>query len=140
VEEDAVRTMSLAVAVMAAFAVAVLGGGPGRAQESMTIVEGVPWGPDAASAGRSPQAPPWHGSVGAVDCGPHCPPGNVYHADPRGQLFTKCQVLHGRHGCVTLPPCFPRLHTLFAEGYLPTPRPITLPRCHQCGAVIEGGF
>ncbi len=134
------RTMILAIAVVVAAATTILATGPSHAQESITIVEGGPADTGAPCGCKSAQTPPWHGSMGAVDCGPHCPPGNVYHADPRGQLFTKCQVLHGHHGCVTLPPCFPRLHTLFAEGYLPTPRPIALPRCHQCGAMIEGGF
>ena len=89
---------------------------------------------------RERMAPPWHGSVAGMDCGPVCPPGNVFHAQPCGQLRQACQVKHGRQGCVTLPPCFPRLHTWFAEGSMPTPRPLALPRCPECGTLIEGGF
>lgn len=129
------RRLSLAIAVVTAVAASLLCGGPGRGQETMSIVEG-----GGACNCKSAQAPPWHGTVGAVDCGPTCPPGNVYHADPCGQLLMKCQVRHGQYGCVTLPPCFPRLHAWCTEGYLPTPRPLHLPRCHQCGAVIAGGF
>jgi hypothetical protein len=131
------RSMSLAVAVVAAIAATLVGSGPGRGQETVTIVAR---GSGPACNCKSAQTPPWHGSVGGVDCGPTCPPGNVYHANPCGQLLMKCQVHHGHHGYVTLPPCFPRLHAWWSEGSMPTPRPLHLPRCHQCGAVIEGGF
>lgn len=86
------------------------------------------------------QAPPWHGNVTGMDCGPMCPPGNMFHAYPCGQLRQACQAKHGRLGCVTLPPCFPRLHAWCAEGSMPTPRPIAVPRCPECGALIEGGL
>ncbi len=87
---------------------------------------------------RTAQQPPWHGSVSGPAVGPTCHHGGVFHADPCGQLWAK-HDLH-RHACVTLPPCLPRLHTWWTEGFMPTPRPLALPRCHQCGAVIEGGL
>jgi hypothetical protein len=81
--------------------------------------------------------PPWHGSVQGPACqsGPKCRGSNVYQANPWAQL-------HWRQAgpCVTLPPCLPRFHALFAEGYLLSPVPPKLPRCHNCGAAIEGGF
>lgn len=86
---------------------------------------------------RDRSEPPWHGTVRGPACGPVCHHCGVFHANPCGQLCMKHQM-HA-HGFV-LPPAFPRLHTLLTEGYLSTPRPITLPRCHQCGALIEGGF
>jgi len=95
-------------------------------------------GSGSACGCRSSQQPPWHGSVNGTVCAPACHHCGVFHADPRGQLHAKHDIR--RHGCVTLPPIFPRLHTLCAEGYMPTPPPLALPRCHQCGAVIEGGF
>lgn len=86
---------------------------------------------------RNRQQPPWHASVNGPAC---CPPQHhcgVFHADPCGQVHAKHEAR--RHGMI-LPPCFPRLHTWWAEGYMPTPPPLALPRCHQCGATIEGGF
>lgn len=105
-----------------------------RGQETITITE------NAASAEcgcRDRNAPPWHGNVRGPARGPVCHHCGVFHANPCGQLCMKHQM-HA-HGFI-LPPAFPRLHTLLTEGYMPTPRPITLPRCHQCGALIEGGF
>jgi hypothetical protein len=87
---------------------------------------------------RSGQQPPWHASVGGTECRPSCHPCGVFHADPCGQLQAK-HDLH-RHGCVTPPPCFPRLQAWWAYGSLPTPKPLAHPCCHQCGAAIEGGF
>lgn len=82
-------------------------------------------------------APPWHGSMHPAPCGPKCPPPTLFHADACGQLF-------GRRAChphaVVVPSCFPRLHGWWAEGLMPSPVPPALPRCHQCGAMIEGGF
>jgi len=80
--------------------------------------------------------PPWHGSVHAGQCGaPACCPGSsVYQAYPFRMLHEP------RPACVRPPSYFPRLHTLCREGYLPTPIPPAQPRCHQCGAPIEGGF
>jgi len=96
--------------------------------------------PGAAGCGcRDVQRPPWHGNVQGPACGPECHSGGkrLFHANPCGQLHLRA---YARAHCMTLPPCFPRLHGLFAEGSMPTPPPPSLPRCHQCGAVIEGGF
>jgi hypothetical protein len=83
------------------------------------------------------QQPPWHGSVHAGHCGQAaacCPGSSVYQAYP-------FRMLHApRPACVRPPSMFPRLHTLCCEGYMPTPIPPAMPRCHQCGAPIEGGF
>lgn len=83
------------------------------------------------------QQPPWHGNVRGNPCGEPqacCRGSNVFQAHP-------FQQLHWKHsGCVTLPPCLPRLHAMCREGYLPSPIPPAQPRCHQCGAAIEGGF
>ena len=83
------------------------------------------------------QQPPWHGSVHGPACAPglKCRGSNVYQANPWTQL-------HWRQAgpCVTLPPCLPRFHALLAEGHLLSPVPPKLPRCHNCGAAIEGGF
>ncbi len=86
---------------------------------------------------QSWQQPPWHGNVRGNQCGEPqacCRGSSVFQANP-------FQQLHWKHsGCVTLPPCLPRLHALCREGYLPSPVPPVQPRCHQCGAAIEGGF
>ena len=82
------------------------------------------------------QQPPWHGNVHADHCGQTacCPGSSVYQAYP-------FRMLHApRPACVRPPSYFPRLHTLYREGYMPTPIPPAQPRCHQCGAPIEGGF
>ena len=109
------------------------------AQGSVTIIEE----PGAAAADptgcgcRSGQVPPWHGNVRGTACPPRHHHHGVFHADPCGQLGMLCH----RNRCgASLPPCFPRLHSWCAEGQMPTPRPLALPRCHQCGAMIEGGF
>jgi len=96
--------------------------------------------PGAADCGcRNVQQPPWHGNVQGSACGPVCHSGGkrVFHANPCGQLHLRA---YAREHCMTLPPCFPRLHGWLAEGSMPTPPPPALPRCHQCGAVIDGGF
>ena len=90
------------------------------------------------------QNPPWHGSVAAAPaaaCGPAC-----HHCGGYGPA---CACMGG-HGCgwlwaqrsmgYSLPPLFPRLHTLIHDGYLPTPPPVAMPRCHNCGAMIDAGF
>jgi hypothetical protein len=83
-------------------------------------------------------APPWHASVHpAAPCGPTCPPPTLFHADAWGQLFGR-RVIHPH--AVVAPSCFPRLHGWWAQGLMPSPVPPALPRCHQCGAMIEGGF
>jgi hypothetical protein len=86
---------------------------------------------------QSWQQPPWHGNVRANQCGAPqacCRGSSVYQAHP----FQQLQAKHSP--CVTLPPHFPRLHAMCREGYLPSPVPPVQPRCHQCGAAIEGGF
>ena len=107
--------------------------------ESTVVTESM--GPAATPAGecgcRGVQQPPWHGTVRDGQCGvqqPHCRGSNVYQAHPFQQLHSRPT------GCVTLPPCLPRLHALCREGYLPSPIPPRQPRCHECGAAIEGGF
>lgn len=110
------------------------------AQETIIIEDDtavtMPEAPDECAC-RSSQAPPWHGSVAGDPCGPCCPPPNVFHANPCGQLHMKHAAhLHGH----VRPSCFPRMHTRCTEGWWPTPRPIALPRCPRCGAHIDGGW
>lgn len=83
------------------------------------------------------QQPPWHGNVRGPACptAPRCRGSNVYQANPMEQLQWRQMG-----GCTTLPPCLPRLHAFFCQGYLLTPVPPALPRCHNCGTPIEGGF
>ena len=110
------------------------------AQETTAMDDAAMMAMDGAGSAcgcRNQQQPPWHGSVNPPACGPSCHPCGVFHADPCGQLHAKHEA---RRHCVTLPPCFARLHTWWAEGVMPTPKPLAMPRCHQCGAVIEGGF
>jgi hypothetical protein len=86
---------------------------------------------------QSWQQPPWHGNVRGNQCGAPqacCRGSNVYQAHPFQQLQWK------HSPCVTQPPHFPRLHSMCREGYLPSPVPPAQPRCHQCGAAIQGGF
>ena len=111
-------------------------------QETIVVTEDPAAGdmtPPGSDCGcKGVQRPPWHDSVRGPACGPVCAPhGGVFHADPRGQLQAKHQC---RSGHVRLPSCFPRLHTWCAEGYMPTPKPLALPRCRQCGAILEGGY
>jgi hypothetical protein len=87
---------------------------------------------------RNVRQPAWHGNVHGTDCRPSCPRCGVFHADPCAQLNPHRHLHHGVP--MVLPPCFPRLHAWCSEGFMPTPRPLVVPRCHQCGAVIEGGF
>ena len=120
-------------------ALAIAGAGlMARAQDSFPIDGesmlsfGASAGPSAGGCGcKSVQQPPWHGNVGMPMqmhpsmCGPApCGPTSTAH-----------------HGCFhPLPPLLPRLHALCREGILLTPPPLALPRCHNCGAHIEGGF
>jgi len=119
------------------------------AQESITVTEDPAMAPsvgisaDPSACGcRNVQQPPWHGNVHGDHCGPACGPAcgtghGTFQANPWGQLHMR---RHIKAGCVTLPPCMPRLHAMCREGYLLSPTPPTLPRCHECGAMIEGGF
>jgi len=139
--ENPVRTSASFVAVLA-IVVAVPAVGLRRVEAQETVViEGGMAGDASAAPGacgcRDVQSPPWHGSVGCDPCGPSCPPPTMFHADPCGQLWLKHNAR--KQGCV-LPPCFPRMHGLLAEGFMPTPRPIMTPRCPRCGAHIEQGF
>lgn len=118
----------------------------GQMPDGTAVTEGMaaagPQGPggcgcQAGTAG-SYQQPPWHGNVSAAQAGcgqPTCRGSNVFQAHPFAQLHWRESA-----GCVTLPPCLPRLHAFFREGYMPSPPPPALPRCHQCGTPIAGGF
>jgi hypothetical protein len=116
---------------------------PGRvasAQESIVMegAGGAAMAADRSACGcRNLQSPPWHGSVAGEPCGPSCPPPTLFHANPCGQLWMKHNAR--QQGCV-LPPCFPRMHGWLADGVCPTPRPIALPRCPNCGTHIEFGM
>lgn len=112
-------------------------------QETITITEDPAMmagdmGAGSGSCGcRNVQRPPWHGNVHG-SCNPCCDPHTgMFHADPCRQLGMR---RYARENCMRMPSCFPRLHTWCAEGYMPSPPPPVTPRCHQCGAVIEGGF
>lgn len=101
---------------------------------------GLELGNGAADCGcRNVQRPPWHGNVQPADCGPPChgTGRGMFHANPCNQLHLR---RYARENCMTMPPCFPRLHAWCAEGAMPTPPPPAMPRCHQCGAAIDGGF
>lgn len=114
--------------------------GPAPAREATVMEQSEMMSMDGrgdACGCRNVQQPPWHASVNGPACGPSCHHCGVFHADPCAQLQAKHDAY--RH-CITLPPCFPRLHAWWAEGTMPTPRPLAVPRCHQCGAAIEGGF
>jgi hypothetical protein len=102
------------------------------------IVEGPGMGGAGGFEESEVRRPPWHRSVAgeACGCGPVCRPHGTFHADACGQLRAK----HHHHPGVVPPPVFPRLHGWWAEGRMPTPPPLELPRCHQCGAVIAGGL
>jgi hypothetical protein len=81
--------------------------------------------------------PPWHGNVRG-SCNPCCDPHTgVFHANPCGQLDMQ---RYAREHCMRMPSHFPRLHILSRDGYLLSPTPPAIPRCHQCGAVIDGAF
>lgn len=121
------------------------------AQETFTMAEesgmaaAMDGGSSAGGCGcNNVQRPPWHGSVHGQPCGAGCGPacgtgcgGVVFQAKPCHQLHLR---QYARANCMTMPPCFPRLFTFCAEGYMPTPPSPSVPRCHQCGAVVDGGF
>jgi len=108
-----------------------------------TIIMEGPGMPGMGGAGGFDESgvrrPPWHRSVAgeACGCGPVCRTHGTFHADACGQLRAHH---HHHHGCVTPPQVFPRLQAWWADGRMPTPPPLELPRCHQCGAVIAGGL
>jgi len=114
---------------------------PAWAAEETIVMEdgaGIGMPADPAACGcRNQHAPPWHGNVAGDPCGPSCPPPNTFHANPCDQLWMK----HHAHQRGYLPPSwFPRLEGRMTHGSWPTPRPIQLPRCPNCGAHIDLGM
>ena len=137
------RTVRLVIAATIAAAIpSILVIRESRAQETI-VMEGAAMAEPGMSAAdcncRGGQRPAWHGNVRgeACGCGPVGRTHGRFHADSCGQLHAK---RHLHQGCVTLPPCFPRLHGLWADGSMPSPQPPRQPRCHNCGAEIAGGF
>lgn len=142
--------MRLASACLFAAALALAPSSPpawgGQMPDGTAMAEGMPGvtmqhpggcGCQSGSAGGY-QQPPWHGNVQACQstCGqPTCRGSNVFQAHPFAQLHWRETA-----GCVSPPPSLPRLHAFFREGYMPSPQPPVLPRCHQCGTPIAGGF
>lgn len=128
-------------AVIVALGSAVFATREAVARNPVIVSEGVGAGVghDPGACGcRSVQRPPWHASVGMPACGPACHPrGTMFHADPHGQLCVRRQL---HETGATMPSLFPRLNTLCTEGFMPTPRPLALPRCHHCGMPIEHGL
>ena len=137
------RTVRLIIAATIAAAIpSILVIRDTQAQETIVMEEAAmgEHGPAAADCNcRAGQRPPWHGNVasGSHGCGPVCRPHGKFHADACGQLHAK---RHVHQGCVTLPPAFPRLQGMWTDGVMPSPPPPRLPRCHNCGAEIAGGF
>jgi hypothetical protein len=132
--------MRIAHAIIAATIVAAAPSIPGiRAVAQETIVmEGVAMPGMDGCCETDVRRPPWHGTVAGDACG-CCSVGRVhgkFHANACGQWHQKHHLPPG----VCLPPAFPRWQAWWAQGSLPTPPPLELPRCHQCGAVIAGGF
>jgi len=126
----------IVAAMLAGILSSVSGPRPACGQE--TIVMEGPAGAGVAHPGQDVRRPPWHRSVQGEACGSGhvCRAHGMFHADACGQLRH-----HGdHHGCVTRPSCFPRLQGWWTDGIMPTPPPLELPRCHQCGAVIAGGL
>ena len=95
-------------------------------------------GPVAADCDcRQHQQPPWHGNVAGPCCNrPCCPPPNMFHADAWGQLGARQEA---REHCLELPPAFPRFNG-WRKGFMPSPEPIALPRCHHCGMPVQPGM
>lgn len=135
------RSRFIAIMIVGA-ATALLSSRGACAQETIMITEDPAMmgaaGMGSGSCGcNGVQRPPWHGSVRG-SCNPCCDPHTgVFHANPCGQLHMRRQA---REQCMRMPSCFPRLHTSCRDGYMPSPTPPSLPRCHQCGAVIDAGF
>ena len=111
-----------------------------RAQETIVMEGAAMPGMIAGDCNcKGVQRPQWHGSVAseACGCGPVCQAHGMFHADSCGQLRSHRQV---QSGCVTPSPWFPRLHGWRVDGMMPSPQPLSLPRCHECGAVVAGGY
>lgn len=155
------RSRSSTRPLLAALLAVVVGAVAG-AQDGVPVLGGdAPC--ESCRAGRTP---PWHGSVvagrgypvtagrgaivahGAADhCGPACR--SCGPACRSCGLPGMCGLTGACHpplagwglGCpYPLPPCLPRLHSWLREGVILSPQPLVMPRCHQCGAVIQGGF
>jgi hypothetical protein len=111
------------------------------ASESMVESDTISFG--GASFGNSScdcasnRQPPWHGNVAGPCCNrPCCPPPTLFHADPWGQLEARREA---REHCVELPSAFPRFDG-WRKGHMPSPRPLSLPRCHHCGMPVYPGM
>lgn len=132
--------MRIAYTIVAATIIAAVSSIPGirAAAQEMIVMEGAPMPGGCGCQEAEVQRPPWHGTVASEACG--CGPvGRVhgkFHANSCGQWHAKHHLPPG----VCLPPAFPRLQAWCTQGSMPTPPPLELPRCHQCGAVIAGGF
>lgn len=90
----------------------------------------------AACDCQTDRQPPWHGNVADPCCNrPCCPPPTLFHADPCGQLQARQEA---REHCIDLPPAFPRFHG-WRKGFMPSPRPLSVPHCHHCGMPLYPG-
>jgi len=86
---------------------------------------------------QADRQPPWHGNVAGPCCNrPCCPPPNMFHADAWGQLGARQEA---REHCLELPPAFPRFNG-WRKGFMPSPKPPSLPRCHHCGMPVQPGM
>ena len=100
----------------------------------LTFDDGLP---AAACDCQADRQPPWHGNVAGPCCNrPCCPPPNMFHADAWGQLGAKEEA---KKHCLELPPSFPRFNG-WRKGYMPSPKPIALPRCRHCGMPVQPGM
>jgi hypothetical protein len=141
-EHRAVSLPRSVIAIMIVGTAAFLSSRGACGQETIMITEdsvmsvGEGMGSEPCDCGDV-RRPPWHGNVRG-SCDPCCDPHTgVFHANPGGQLHMR---RHARENCMRMPSCFPRLHTWCRDGYLPSPTPPVTPRCHQCGAVVDGAF
>lgn len=141
-EHRAVSLPRFIIAIVIVGTAAFLSSRGACGQETITITEDSAMliedgmGTESCGCGNV-QRPPWHGNVRG-SCNPCCDPHTgVFHASPCGQLHMR---RHAREHCMRMPSHFPRLHAVCRDGYLPSPTPPALPRCHQCGAVIDGAF
>ena len=135
--------------------VPVIGAPAGGDCESCRAGQRPPWH-GSAVAGRGYPVGAGYGSRGPClsgNCGPgpacrSCGPtacGPCGQASGVSGLTGYCHPPLGVGwwgGCppYSLPPCLPRLSACLREGMILSPQPLTLPRCHQCGAHIPGGF
>lgn len=137
-------------------------GGPGAGDcESCRAAQRPPWYGSAVAgrgypvgAGPMVSAPCLSGRCGPGAACRECGPGPACRScGPKGcracGLSGVCGLTGACHpplaaGCwghpYPLPPCLPRLSACLREGRLVSPQPLAIPRCHECGAAIEGGF